>query len=242
MAKVRDQAGEEGDRVYEALALTALGEASIKRDGDAARARTLVDKALEILPHDSDAVAHFDALTTRAIVGAWLGSGDDYVRFMERAYVKALDAERRDLQTIAAQALASAHIMRLELEEAEILLDARTRACRRERERPGSHQRNARLRRLLEGQGRARCRGDDDGGGPGDCDRARPEPVLAASLLKLGWLARAKADLKLSEKLFREALRITAARGDRGLEPDSRLRWPRLWPSWGRSTKESGLR
>ena len=44
--------------------------------------------------------------------------------------------------------------------------------------------------------------------------------MLAASLLKLGWLARAKGDLKRSEKLFREALRITAARGDRGLEPD----------------------
>ena len=46
------------------------------------------------------------------------------------------------------------------------------------------------------------------------------EPVLAASLMKLGWLARAKGDIKGSEKLFREALRITAARGDRGLEPD----------------------
>ena len=46
------------------------------------------------------------------------------------------------------------------------------------------------------------------------------EPVLAAALLKLGWLARAKGDLKRSEKLFREALRITSSRGDRGLEPD----------------------
>ena len=46
------------------------------------------------------------------------------------------------------------------------------------------------------------------------------EPVLAAALLKLGWLARAKGDLKRSEKLFREALRITSTRGDRGLEPD----------------------
>jgi tetratricopeptide (TPR) repeat protein len=46
------------------------------------------------------------------------------------------------------------------------------------------------------------------------------EPVLASSLLKLGWLARAKGELKTSEKVFREALRITATRGDRGLEPD----------------------
>ena len=46
------------------------------------------------------------------------------------------------------------------------------------------------------------------------------EPVLAASLGRLGWLARARGDLKRSEKMFREALRITSARGDRGLEPD----------------------
>ena len=44
--------------------------------------------------------------------------------------------------------------------------------------------------------------------------------MIAAALMKLGWLARAKGDLKRSEKLFREALRITAARGDRGLVPD----------------------
>ena len=220
MTKVREQAREEGDRVYEALALTALGEASIKRDGDAAHARTLVDEALEILPRDSDAVAHFDALTARAVVAAWLGSGDDYVRFMERAYVKALDAERKDLQTIAAQALASAHIMRLELDEAEILL---TRALELAGE---SGSVRARISSTLAYAGFLKVKGELDAAGT-MMEEVREtavelgmEPVLAASLLKLGWLARAKGDLKGSEKLFREALRITAARGDRGLEPD----------------------
>ena len=94
----------------------------MKRDGDATGARVLVDEALEILAHEDDPVAHFDALIVRAIVGAWLGSEKDYVRFMERAYVIALDAGRKDLQTIAAQSLALAHIVRLELDEAELLL------------------------------------------------------------------------------------------------------------------------
>ena len=58
----------------------------------------------------------------RATVGAWQGSEADAVRFMERAYVIALDAGRKDLQTIAAQSLAQAHIIRLELDEAELLL------------------------------------------------------------------------------------------------------------------------
>jgi class 3 adenylate cyclase/tetratricopeptide (TPR) repeat protein len=220
MAKVRDQAREEGDLVYQALALTALGEASLKRDGDAGGARVLIDQALGLLPRDSDAVAHFDALTARAVVGAWLGSSDDYVRFMERAYVKALDAGRKDLQTIAAQALASAHITRLELDEAEILL---TRALELAGE---SGSVRARISATLAYAGFLKLKGELDAAQTmmdevrDTAEELGMEPALAASLLKLGWLARAKGDLKSSEKLFREALRITSARGDRGLEPD----------------------
>ena len=45
------------------------------------------------------------------------------MRYIERAYVIALDAARKDLQTIAAQALAQrASSSRLELDEAELLL------------------------------------------------------------------------------------------------------------------------
>jgi class 3 adenylate cyclase/tetratricopeptide (TPR) repeat protein len=220
MAKVRDQAHEDGDLVYEALALTALGEATLKRDGDAVGARVLVDQALGLLPRDSDAVAQFDALTARAVVGAWLGSSDDYVRYMERAYVQALDAGRKDLQTIAAQALAGAHITRLELDEAEILL---TRALELAGE---SGSVRARISATLAYAGFLKLKGELDAAQT-MMDEVREtaeelgmEPVRAAALLKLGWLARAKGDLKSSEKHFREALRITAARGDRGLEPD----------------------
>ena len=46
------------------------------------------------------------------------------------------------------------------------------------------------------------------------------EPAVASALLNLGWIARLKGDLKRAEKLLREALRITAARGDHGLLPD----------------------
>ncbi len=62
MAKVRDEAREQGERVLNALALTALGEASIKREGDVAQARVLVDQALEILANEDDPTAHFDVL------------------------------------------------------------------------------------------------------------------------------------------------------------------------------------
>ena len=47
---------------------------------------------------------------------------DEVVAYMERAYALAMDAGRKDLQTIAAQVLAQTHIVGLELDEAELLL------------------------------------------------------------------------------------------------------------------------
>src|SRR5262249_4687185 len=179
-----------------------------------------VDEALAILPRDPDPVAHFDALTVRSIVGAWLGSEEEYVSYMERAYVTALDARRKDLQTIAAQALASAHIIRLELDEAEILL---TRAL----ELAGdSGSVRARMSATLSYAWFLKLKGELDAAETmteevrATAEELGMEPVLAAALAKLGWLARAKGDTKRSEKLFREALRITSTRGDRGLLPD----------------------
>ena len=67
-------------------------------------------------------MARFDALTARAIIGGWHGDMDEVVLYMERAYALAMDAGRKDLQTIAAQVLAQTHIVRLELDEAELLL------------------------------------------------------------------------------------------------------------------------
>ena len=220
MTKVREQARDEDELAIEALALTALSEASLKRDGNAVHARTLVDEALEILGRERDLVAHFDALTVRSMVGAWLGSEEDYVRYMERAYLIALEAGRKDLQTIAAQALATAHIVRLELDEAELLL---TRALERAGE---SGSVRARLSATLAYAWFLRVKGEFDAAETmmeevrSIAEELGMEPVIAAALMKLGWLARLKGDLKRSEKMFREALRITAARGDRGLIPD----------------------
>jgi class 3 adenylate cyclase/tetratricopeptide (TPR) repeat protein len=220
MAKVRDEAHEQDERVLNALALTALGEASIKREGDVAQARVLVDQALEILANEDDSTAHFDVLVVRATVASWQGSESDAVRFMERAYVIALDAGRKDQQTIAAQALARTHIMRLELDEAELLL---TRAL----ELAGES-----------GSARGRVSATLTYGwllaAKGELDEAESvfeevrttaaelgvEPAITSALLHLGSIARLKGDHKRAEKLLREALHMTAARGDRGLLPD----------------------
>ena len=220
MAKVREQAREQNERVTQALALTALAEASVKRDGDAVSARTMADDALELVAGEGDAVAYFDALSTRALIGAWLGSQDDYVRFMERAYAVALDARRKDLQTIAAQALAQARLVALELDEAELLI---TRSLELAGE---SGSVRARLSATLSYGWFLRVKGELDAAET-VLDEVRTtaeelgiEPTVAAALMKLGWIARRKGDLRRSEKLFREAARLTAVRGDRGLLPD----------------------
>ena len=220
MEKVRDQARSEGERVVEALALTGLAEANLKRNGDAAGARVLVDDALQILERENDPVAHFDALTARAVLSAWLGSEVDYVRYMERAYATALDAQRKDLQTLAAQALAGAHLIALELDEAELLI---TRALELAGE---SGSVRARMSATLVYGWFLRLKGELDAAETvfeevrSTAEELGIEPMVAGALLKLGWLARGKGDLRRSEKMFREAVRVISARGDRGLLPD----------------------
>jgi len=220
MEKVRDQAHDQGERVVEALALTALGEATLRRDGDCTGAKALVDEALEFLADEDDPVAYFDALTVRATSSTWLGELTDAVRYMERAYAIALDARRKDLQTIAAQALAQTHIIRLELDEAELLL---TRALELAGE---SGSLRARVGATLAYGWFLTVKGELAAAETlfeevrTTSSELGVEPAVAAALAKLGWIARLRGDHRRAEKLLREALRITTTRGDRGVLPD----------------------
>jgi class 3 adenylate cyclase/tetratricopeptide (TPR) repeat protein len=220
MERVRDMARKEGERAIEALALTGIGEATLKRDGDPGTAKILVDDALQLLEGLDEPVAHFDALVVRATISAWQSNIDEMIAYMERAFAIAVDAERKDLQTLAAQALAQTHIVRLELDEAERLL---TRALELAGESGSLRARagaalayswfltvNGELdaaETLLE---EVRVTGIDLG----------IEPVAAQALARLGWIARRRGDHKRAEKLLRKALGIVETRGDRGMLPD----------------------
>ena len=220
MPKVRDQARELDDSVAEALALTALGEAALKRDGDPPRAKELVDEALRLLAREDDLVARFDALIVRATIGAWHGDMDEVVMFMERAYALAMDAGRKDLQTIAAQVLAQTHILRLELDEAELLL---TRALELASE---SGSVRARFGATLSYGWFLAVRGERDAAETvfeevrQTASELGNEPGMAVALSRLGEVAWYRQDYRKAEKLYREALRITSTRGDRGVLPD----------------------
>ena len=84
---------------------------------------------------------------------------------MERAYVTALDAGRKDLQTIAAQALAQTHIDPARARRGRAPAHACAGARRGDRERACAAECHARVRLVPPGEGRARRGGDDDGGG-----------------------------------------------------------------------------
>jgi hypothetical protein len=220
MPKVREQARELGDTHAEALALTALGEAALKRDADPPRAQELVDEALSLLGPQDDPVARFDALTVRATVGAWHGDMNEVVLFMERAYALAMDAGRKDLQTIAAQVLAQTHIIALELDEAELLL---MRALELAGE---SGSVRARFGATLSYGWFLKVKGELAAAETvfeevrQTASELGVEPGVATALSRLGDVAWYKRDYRRAEKLYREALKITSTRGDRGVLPD----------------------
>jgi tetratricopeptide (TPR) repeat protein len=192
----------------------------LRRSGDPRGAKVLVDDALELLKGGEDAPAHFDALTVRATIGAWLGEVDDAVRYLERAYAIAIDSRRKDLQTIAAQALVQLHIGRLELDEAELLI---TRALELAGE---SGSVRARVSTTLS-YGKFLLAKDEIDAAETIFEEVRTtavelglEHLVAHAHAYLAWTALRRGDVKRAEKHAREAVRITTSRGDRGMLPE----------------------
>jgi tetratricopeptide (TPR) repeat protein len=165
-------------------------------------------------------VARFDALVARANVGAYRGDMQEVVAFMERAYALAMDAGRKDLQTTAAQVLAQTHLVSLELDEAELLL---TRALELAGE---SGSVRARFGATLSYGWFLMIKGELAAAETvfeevrQTATELGVEPGIAAALSRLGEVAWYRQDYRRAEKLYREALRITSSRGDRGVLPD----------------------
>jgi predicted ATPase len=97
MEKVRAEAEAENDLLTQALALTALGDATMRQSGDVTRAQELVDKALQLQGDKTDPDAHFDALVVR---GPSAGAAATEASIPEQAFADAL-AGRKDLERSA---------------------------------------------------------------------------------------------------------------------------------------------
>ena len=208
MEKVRTEAEREGDELTEALALTALADSVLRQSGDTDLSEQLIDRALALQEVETDPDAHFDSLFVRTSIAIARGQMAKGLPSIEQAFSIALAAGRKDLQTIASQALAQAHIVRLELDPAERLIDKALELARESGSPRARGSTRLTLGWLL------RMRDDLDG-----AEKAYREAhemfeeighatLLAASLARLSDVASKRDDLPQAEKLLREAIRL----------------------------------
>jgi class 3 adenylate cyclase/tetratricopeptide (TPR) repeat protein len=234
MEDVQAKAEKRGDRRLHGLALTALGEVALFQDADAERAKTLIERALDVLRNEPDPGAHFDALHARAMLSSLIGDHEEELQYTEQALLVATAAGRKDLETLAAQDLASCYLVSLELDRAAMLLD--------------------RAWTLAEESGSGRARANVLGslawlhwlrGEPEESERALEQARdlsdemgstqgLAHALKSLGRRAEDRGDLKRAEKLLRESVRLLASVGDRGFLCESQRSLAQLLAAEGR--------
>jgi predicted ATPase/class 3 adenylate cyclase len=120
MEKLREAAAEAGDTEIEGLALTALAESAVLREGDVPKAHALIDQALALLS-ERDA-PRFAALATQTSIVWSTGDLDEHERIVREALGIARDLGSRGMESEALLSLASGLIARLKLDEAEAYL------------------------------------------------------------------------------------------------------------------------
>jgi class 3 adenylate cyclase/tetratricopeptide (TPR) repeat protein len=120
MEKVQKGAAEAGDTEIEGLALTALAEAAVLREGDVPKALELTDRALELLSDKDE--ARFAVLATRTSVVWSIGDLDEHERIVREALQLAREIGSRGMESEALLSLVSNMIARLRLDDAEVSL------------------------------------------------------------------------------------------------------------------------
>jgi ATP/maltotriose-dependent transcriptional regulator MalT len=222
-----------GDRSIEGRALNALADVALTRDADIDRGRELADAALEALPED-DVSGRFDALMIRGWIGWITADLRAAKRVAKEALGLAVAGGRKDLESQAAQQLAEIHIARLEVADAEPIVEhAATLA-----EESGS----------LEARGRALAsRGklltlkgefDEADGALADAqalfEEAGVPMALARTLNARAWLDWRRGNLDKADKRFRESIRILKPLEDRGTLCESQRSLAQLLVQRGR--------
>ena len=122
MEEVAAAADAAGERQLQGRALTALAEAVMNQRADAAAARELIEAAVEVLA-DAEPDMRFEAFRVAAAVARWLSDADAFEKWAKLALEAARAAERKDQELQITVALAESYVYRLELAEAEPLID-----------------------------------------------------------------------------------------------------------------------
>jgi class 3 adenylate cyclase/tetratricopeptide (TPR) repeat protein len=215
MEHVRELAQEQGNARVEGQALTALAEVALLRDADLPRGKELVERALELLG-EADSEDRFDALAVRARIGWWLGDLADDERYVRLARDVARALGRPDLEATATEELATAAVVRLDLDTGAQLVDQAIELA------DESGNTVVRAWALLT---RARIELLRDR--PAEAEEAAQEArelfaqagvawSLGRTFNALGWTAVRRGDLLGAERHFREAVRLLKGIEDRG--------------------------
>jgi len=122
MEDVASVAASHGERLLQGRALTALAEAVLNQRADAVTARELAEQSVHVLAEEAPDI-RFEAFKAAATVAAWLGDAEAFERWSKLALEASRAAERRDQEAAITYGLALAYLLRLELEEAEPLID-----------------------------------------------------------------------------------------------------------------------
>ena len=215
MERVFADATEAGDKRLQGLALTALAENALLREADLPRGRELVEQALVLL-EDGKPEDRYEALSTRARIGWWLGDLDDDERWIGKALEVAREIGRKDLEANAADELASSAIARLDLDRASRLVAEALELA----EDSGnitalgwalvSQARIDALRGLLDEATAGLARAEDLFSQSGNAW------ALARVSNHHGWVERRRGDLVAADRRFRDAIRILKPLEDRG--------------------------
>jgi class 3 adenylate cyclase/tetratricopeptide (TPR) repeat protein len=122
MEEVASVAAADGDRCLQGRALTALAEAVLNQRADPVAARQLVHQAIDVLADESPHI-RFEAFRAATAVASWLGDAETFDLYAHKALEAARAAGRKDQESAITHSLAQAYILRLELDEAEPLVE-----------------------------------------------------------------------------------------------------------------------
>ncbi|HEX5246492.1 MAG TPA: AAA family ATPase [Gaiellaceae bacterium] len=214
MEDVAAVAASHGERRLQGRALTALAEAVLNQRADAIAARELAEQAIDVLADEPPDV-RFEAFRAATVVAAWLGDGASFERWAKLALEAARAAERKDQEVAITIGLAQAYILRLELDEAEPLVERVAELA----EESGSVV--GRAEALL-----ARASLENFRGNETDAEAAYVAArelfhevgntaAEAAATMNIGRLAMLQGDLPRAEKLLADAVRTMKGLNDR---------------------------
>ena len=123
MEQVEAEASVAGERRIQARALTALAETALYRNADADQAQALITQAADVLGDDDDVDARFDIYSVARVIASWIGDLEEAQRTSREALEFARAAGRKDLQAMTIHTLAQDAIIRLDVDEAESLVE-----------------------------------------------------------------------------------------------------------------------